>query len=335
MTTLLTILAMVAESALAGTSLDGSSGILDVPVIDTVPASQVQVSLAARSVLNPQAVEFLGLPFGMAMGLTDNIELGSSMEILDQSLTGIPRGSLNSWLRYSLLESGKNYPGLALQASVGGVSQDTNAEFLSIVGYSSRMIELTVALGPHWSESRGPGAWYGSGGSLQLRAHSQLLLEYAIEVDQQGIRQGFVQGGARTRLGLSTVSCWMGGGAYEGMPYFEAGLAFALYSKDPSDVDRDSDGIPDEEDQCLHEPEDLDGFEDHDGCPDEDNDLDGIPDAEDPTPNGEEPQRDGFQFTNPRMPLKIKSREIAVPSQPLPDENEVDPELAQPEQNDE
>jgi len=38
-------------------------------------------------------------------------------------------------------------------------------------------------------------------------------------------------------------------------------------------------------DQCPDDPEDKDGFEDEDGCPDFDNDQDGIPDVEDKCPN--------------------------------------------------
>jgi outer membrane protein OmpA-like peptidoglycan-associated protein len=48
--------------------------------------------------------------------------------------------------------------------------------------------------------------------------------------------------------------------------------------------DSDHDGIPDKDDQCRDEPEDEDGFEDEDGCPDPDNDQDGIPDAQDECP---------------------------------------------------
>jgi outer membrane protein OmpA-like peptidoglycan-associated protein len=49
--------------------------------------------------------------------------------------------------------------------------------------------------------------------------------------------------------------------------------------------DRDGDGIPDDKDQCPDRPEDMDGFEDHDGCPDIDNDMDGILDIADKCPN--------------------------------------------------
>jgi OmpA-OmpF porin, OOP family len=67
------------------------------------------------------------------------------------------------------------------------------------------------------------------------------------------------------------------------------GLGFA-----PDYRDRDHDGILDVDDRCPDEPEDRDGFQDDDGCPDPDNDGDGIPDVVDKCPN--EPEDfDGFQ----------------------------------------
>jgi hypothetical protein len=54
------------------------------------------------------------------------------------------------------------------------------------------------------------------------------------------------------------------------------------------DLDNDNDGIPDAADKCPNEPEDLDQFEDADGCPDPDNDKDGIPDINDACPNAPE-----------------------------------------------
>ncbi len=59
-------------------------------------------------------------------------------------------------------------------------------------------------------------------------------------------------------------------------------------------TDTDGDGIPDASDLCPKEPEDKDGFDDEDGCPDPDNDQDGIPDATDKCPNDAE-DKDGFQ----------------------------------------
>ena len=60
------------------------------------------------------------------------------------------------------------------------------------------------------------------------------------------------------------------------------------------DKDTDGDGIPDSVDKCPNEPEDKDGFQDEDGCPDPDNDGDGILDKDDKCPNEPE-DKDGFQ----------------------------------------
>jgi len=64
--------------------------------------------------------------------------------------------------------------------------------------------------------------------------------------------------------------------------------------KPPEDKDTDGDGIPDSRDQCLLEPEDVDGYLDDDGCPDPDNDADGIPDDKDQCKNEPE-DYDGYK----------------------------------------
>jgi outer membrane protein OmpA-like peptidoglycan-associated protein len=60
------------------------------------------------------------------------------------------------------------------------------------------------------------------------------------------------------------------------------------------DYDNDKDGIYDRKDNCRDVAEDKDGFEDMDGCPDEDNDQDGIPDVKDACPSAPETQN-GFK----------------------------------------
>jgi OOP family OmpA-OmpF porin len=67
--------------------------------------------------------------------------------------------------------------------------------------------------------------------------------------------------------------------------------------------DRDGDGVPDTDDQCPDIKEDLDGFQDEDGCPEGDNDGDHVPDVEDGCPMEKGPReydgcpdRDGDQI---------------------------------------
>ncbi len=62
----------------------------------------------------------------------------------------------------------------------------------------------------------------------------------------------------------------------------------------PGPADRDHDGILDDVDKCPDQPEDKDGFEDEDGCPDPDNDKDGIADPGDKCPNEPE-DKDKFE----------------------------------------
>ena len=56
--------------------------------------------------------------------------------------------------------------------------------------------------------------------------------------------------------------------------------------------DNDGDGLLDVNDSCPMDAEDLDWFQDGDGCPDPDNDADGLPDISDGCPNEPE-DRDG------------------------------------------
>lgn len=62
----------------------------------------------------------------------------------------------------------------------------------------------------------------------------------------------------------------------------------------PDFKDTDEDGVYDYLDKCPTEGEDLDGYQDGDGCPEPDNDKDMIPDVRDRCPDKAE-DRDGFQ----------------------------------------
>ncbi len=79
-----------------------------------------------------------------------------------------------------------------------------------------------------------------------------------------------------------------------GVPDFRAFIG-ALFNAEVKD--RDEDGMPDDTDQCPTEAEDVDGYEDSDGCPDLDDDLDNIPDSADKCPKDAE-DIDGFEDTD-------------------------------------
>ena len=76
-----------------------------------------------------------------------------------------------------------------------------------------------------------------------------------------------------------------------GTPAFRVLIGYTFSQNPPPDID--GDGITNALDECIETPEDIDGFEDSDGCPDLDNDDDQIPDTEDSCPDEAE-DYDGY-----------------------------------------
>jgi outer membrane protein OmpA-like peptidoglycan-associated protein len=99
---------------------------------------------------------------------------------------------------------------------------------------------------------------------------------------------GEVGRGVIAGLGAPTVQAALA------LAYLPAGKLSRLSHRMRVESDRDGDGIPDSVDKCPNDPEDFDGFQDADGCPDPDNDQDGILDKDDKCPNEPE-DRDGYQ----------------------------------------
>jgi OmpA-OmpF porin, OOP family len=93
--------------------------------------------------------------------------------------------------------------------------------------------------------------------------------------------------GRRAVTGMWSVTAGVGRGLGNGVGAPDLRL-FAGVAFNPDYRDRDHDGVYDINDKCPDQPEDRDGFEDADGCPDPDNDRDGIPDATDKCPNDPE-----------------------------------------------
>lgn len=102
-----------------------------------------------------------------------------------------------------------------------------------------------------------------------------------------------VDAGARVALGDVSVLAGIGTtvlGSIGGAPV----RALVSVGWAPRVHDADGDGVEDDKDQCRELPEDRDGFEDRDGCPEGDNDDDGVPDADDRCPSEREDE-DGFE----------------------------------------
>lgn len=105
-----------------------------------------------------------------------------------------------------------------------------------------------------------------------------------------------------------------------GTPLMRVILGVGYVQRDP---DLDHDGILNAQDQCVHQKEDLDNFQDQDGCPELDNDKDGILDVQDKCPNKPEDidqfedsdgcpeldnDKDGIRDDKDRCPNKPESK---------------------------
>ncbi len=105
-----------------------------------------------------------------------------------------------------------------------------------------------------------------------------------------------VLGGLRYRFRDLTITAGGGSGVLRGAGS-PVGRAFIGVGWAPYRVDNDSDGVGDNVDRCPTEAEDIDGYEDDDGCPELDNDGDGVNDTTDRCPDQPE-DRDNFQDTD-------------------------------------
>jgi OOP family OmpA-OmpF porin len=165
-------------------------------------------------------------------------------------------------------------------------------------GYRGHSATGTVLPLNHGRYADGDLATYGGGVSWRVLESLDLAAEtYGTYLTASGASGAItfsneVVGGIK--LFVERNSYFMLGGGTRYGYGFEAAdeRAFIGFVFEPSIGDRDGDGIKDDVDKCPDDPEDFDGFQDEDGCPDPDNDNDGIPDVDDRCPNVPE-DRDG------------------------------------------
>lgn len=145
----------------------------------------------------------------------------------------------------------------------------------------------------------GSGLLAGLGLSYRLNERSSLAGElhatptYGFALESLPI-EGLVHGRVRLPFGMYTLlgggtglSPGIGASAFRGV----LGLGWSEPGRAP-EKDLDGDGMGDRSDRCPEQAEDMDGFEDADGCPDLDDDRDGIPDGADRCPReAEDPDK--------------------------------------------
>ncbi len=131
---------------------------------------------------------------------------------------------------------------------------------------------------------------FGFGSSFRIARSLDLILEFygsqiAQEIGTKGAISMEVLGGFKYFVTNKSFLYFAAGAGIPKTGFQAADVrATIAFMYEPAVGDRDNDGIPDDDDGCPDDPEDKDGFEDRDGCPDLDNDGDGILDVDDACP---------------------------------------------------
>lgn len=153
--------------------------------------------------------------------------------------------------------------------------------------------ELDYKLGAQWNL---PGDTFAL--DAEIFGRYRISQENTSSFDVKGSPLEFLVGGKY--MTHSGVGVMLGAGTSilsgYGSPRFRTilGVTYAKPQAEEVAIDTDADGIFDAQDSCPEQPEDIDQFEDEDGCPDPDNDSDGILDADDKCPIDAE-DMDGFE----------------------------------------
>jgi OOP family OmpA-OmpF porin len=215
------------------------------------------------------AIAAVDLPTGDRTSLlSDGSVLVTARVLADYSLVF---ADIQASLGYTLRTEHRTWPA----AGVGGFEFGDNVPWSVGVRISPTVFKIdrtnrqTWEIAAHGWLPAGPVGPFGSGqpGSAAL---SPALLALSDRLALGHNRDAFVLAGVdiglNTAVGVPTVR-------------FMASAGWA-----PRSHDKDRDGIPDDVDQCPEIPEDVDAFEDADGCPDIDDDDDGVIDKEDACP---------------------------------------------------
>ncbi len=152
---------------------------------------------------------------------------------------------------------------IELRGGHGPSGWDPSVDAHAFVGNASADIVPSLVVGSGWESAAGR-PFGAVGGGLDVQLHDRVDL----------------RADTRLRVGLRDGTASL---------LFTVGMGFHASRR----FDLDDDGLADRNDRCPDDPEDMDGHDDGDGCPERDNDLDGIADREDRCPDVPE-DRDGF-----------------------------------------
>jgi outer membrane protein OmpA-like peptidoglycan-associated protein len=202
----------------------------------------------------------------------------------------------------TVIEAYDTNPAAAMTEDDALVVLDVGSEAVAALGITYELLpQLIVGAEATWLEPLPEALDWG-----RCRLHDGGLCSNLDDNDYfagggRGDRASFALGGVEYRATPDVSLTVMGGAGLSGARSEDFRLMTGIiWQPTPAGTrvigrgDSDTDGVPDATDICENEPEDRDGYQDEDGCPDLDNDGDGIIDASDACPDAPE-DKDGYQ----------------------------------------
>jgi OOP family OmpA-OmpF porin len=226
---------------------------------------------SVRAGLGLAALAALSFPTGDRASFVGEGALTSSLGLLVEYALAVV--AVRASVGYALRTERRTWP----DASLGGVTFGDMIPWAFGVTLRPKVAAVAIDSGDrqvwevavHGGLPAGPVAPFGVGKSgASLLSPALLAADDRIALGRD--RDAYLLVGGE--LGLDTAA---------GVPGFRALVSIGWA---PRMHDRDGDGVPDDVDECPDLPEDRDGIQDQDGCPEDDADGDGILDEKDACP---------------------------------------------------
>jgi hypothetical protein len=278
---------------------DGRTGMFVVPSHNIAYHGQVTMGFSLGANVAADHFRLDPLPAGFTFGLFNRFAAGASVVVPVQreELAARIRPGFTARIRGQFLRQGASSPGGTMELFGGMPRGHPEMGWAIAFGLERWGLNLSGGAGVAAELMEGgvaPQARAGVGMDGRIKDKKLFLSgEFAW---QQRFAAGEIAGWSEfsAYLGLRVLPDahvmfmpWFGVTFGSAAPLFRIGFTTALSSHDMTEFDRDRDELVDWRDNCPFAPEDEDGWEDEDGCPDPDNDGDGILDIEDETPVGE------------------------------------------------
>ncbi|MFT4980124.1 MAG: hypothetical protein ACI8S6_006036, partial [Myxococcota bacterium] len=267
----------------AGSGQPGGVELVD-PVVSASGTAWVGTAITDTDFLADETRRLSAARFSLGMAPTTrlrfDVELPMYLSIIDAADTRTSAaGDLRAGATYGIpTELGLSIGAFAwLTAPTGPLTEQLGGAVGLAAGSQTDRYGWRVNVGPARINNVS-GAWAGAGGEVAVRPWARLGGEAALAPG--GLR---LSGTARFGAPTGTIGAWALAGTSVGESRYRAGAGLTWRWSHGRD-DFDGDGMLDLADACPFAPEDMDAFEDTDGCPDPDNDLDGLADAADVCP---------------------------------------------------